>query len=220
MFYLDENVMNDIMGLIDKNIYQVDNMSNGFLGKMTPLTNSGMYGNGTDVIDSQIKSIRDGYINFKTATKSNFDSIISLENRMTKLASEIPLPSNFVAEDTGLSLSVNTTNITKLDGRSVNEGIKETKEEKMTENYNMFEEKLFKLKNLDLEENELKEYKETEKDDLDKIKNDNNILDSELDEYSMTRRNELGEIDNYNTQTVSEFDDSYVNSSSQDEELK
>ena len=68
MFYYDENKMNDILSLVNKNLMQMSSMEDGYLDNMKPITRSGIYGNGIEMIDSQIVSIKDGLNDLKSIT--------------------------------------------------------------------------------------------------------------------------------------------------------
>ena len=190
--------MNDILSLINKNIYQVESMGEGYLSKMAPISRSGMYGNGVETINSQINAIKDGYVNFKNATVSNFNNIISIENNLTSMASDIFIPDDFEVVDSSNFVSVSNSVLNKEDGRSVNEGIKTAEEEVYNDASIIENQKLFKLKNIDLNIDSLDEYEKTRHNELNGIDNDNLLEKSTLEEYEETKKNDLENIDNNN----------------------
>lgn len=207
MFYLDDNVINDIISQMNRNIYQVENMSDGYLGKMAPLINSGMYGNGAETINSQMLAIKEGYTHFRNITQNNLNSIVNMENKMTQMARDIPLPVNFDASDTSLGITINNSILEKHDGLSVNAGVDTVTKNEMTDFYDVENEKLFKLKNLDLTENILKEYKETEKDDIYNINNENETKEEKLDDYKQTEKENIYNINNGNMTDIERLND-------------
>ena len=207
MFYLDDNVINDIISQMNRNIYQVENMSDGYLGKMAPLINSGMYGNGVETINSQMLAIKEGYTHFRNITQNNLNSIVNMENKMTQMARDIPLPMNFDASDTSLGITINNSILEKHDGLSVNAGVDTVTKNEMTDFYDVENEKLFKLKNLDLTENILKEYKETEKDDIYNINNENETKEEKLDHYKQTEKENIYNINNGNMTDIERLND-------------
>lgn len=207
MFYLDDNVINDIISQMNRNIYQVENMSDGYLGKMAPLINSGMYGNGVETINSQMLAIKEGYTHFRNITQNNLNSIVNMENKMTQMARDIPLPVNFDASDTSLGITINNSILEKHDGLSVNAGVDTVTKNEMTDFYDVENEKLFKLKNLDLTENILKEYKETEKDDIYNINNENETKEEKIDDYKQTKKENIYNINNGNMTDIERLND-------------
>ena len=207
MFYLDDNVMNDILSLINKNIYQVENMSEGYLAKMAPISRSGMYGNGVETVNSQINAIKDGYVNFKNATVSNFNNIVEIENNLTTMASEIYIPSDFEVVDSSNIVSVSNSILYKEDGRSVNEGIDSIEEKEYDSSSIIENQKLFKLKNIDLNVDSLDEYEKTRHDEINSIKNDNEIEVNSLEDYKETMKNNLENVNNYSNLNVTDLGD-------------
>ena len=94
-------------------------MEDGYLENMEPISNTGVYGNGVQMIDSQIVAIKDGLTDFKTITTNNSNAIIELEKRLTKEVENIVLPKDFDADDTGYTVELDSTELSKNDGTSI-----------------------------------------------------------------------------------------------------
>ena len=82
MFHYNGSAMSDIISNINKNINQMCDMEKGYLNKMEPISKSGLYGNGIEMIDSQIVSIKDGLTDFKNITINNKIAVEETENNL------------------------------------------------------------------------------------------------------------------------------------------
>ena len=210
MFYFDENVMNDIMSLLNKNTYQVENMENGYLNKMSSISNSGLYGNGIETIDSQITAVKDGFTNFKNITSNNCNKVLNLEQRLIEEAGDIPLPKNWDANDTGYSTDIKTVTLDKEDGRAVVEGVAST-EQTMTDYYGDQMTNIEKLKNTELHEDELQDYvKAKTVEGLEDITSEE-TQEQQMEDIKETKRSNLDFINSETDNTTREYDDNYVN---------
>ena len=58
MFSYNDNLMNDMISSINDNIIEMENMEDGYTNKMGSISSSGLYGNGIELVDSQILSIK------------------------------------------------------------------------------------------------------------------------------------------------------------------
>ena len=209
MFYFDENVMNEIVSMLEKNVYQVDDMNNGYMNKMHPISNSGLYGNGIETIDSQMISVKDGYVNFKNITSNNCNKIIELENKLTKEVDNIELPKDFDASDTGYDLIINNVNLTKNDGKQINED-NVTEKVNLTDYFGENMTELSKLKDEELHDNNLSDYKKTKNIDLNSISSEE-TKQQQLDDFVITQKKNLKNINDGNdTQNITYFDDYFV----------
>lgn len=209
MFYFDENVMNDIMSLLNKNVYQVENMENGYLNKMSSISNSGLYGNGIETIDSQITAVKDGFTNFKNITTNNTNKMIELERKLIEEASDIPLPKDWDANDTGYKTTVKESNLSKIDGRSVNDGSGDTSERTMTDYYGNDMTNLDKLKNTELHEDKLKDYEKSKEIGLVDVRSDE-TEEQHMEDFKETKHDDLTHITKDLNNVNPELDDNYA----------
>ncbi|MBR1386775.1 MAG: hypothetical protein IJ568_08100 [Bacilli bacterium] len=207
MFYYDEDRMTDMLSVISKNIREMSEMEDGYLDKMTSFTESGLYGNGIQMIDSQIVSIKDGLTDFKNITKNNMTAFTFLERKLSSETDNISLPHDFDAEDVGFDISVNNTYLTKIDGRSVNEGVLNNDARYVDEHQDNIQ-NLFKLHKEEITDKNLDEYHDIKDNDLFKL-HEEELTDNMLDDYKET--NEVGLYNaNYNNDIYnSEFEDNY-----------
>ena len=65
MFYFDEAEINDILMSINNNIGQTYTLSDDFNGNINRMTTSGLYGNGVDVVASQVNCVKEGLESLK-----------------------------------------------------------------------------------------------------------------------------------------------------------
>ena len=216
MFYYDENRMADMLSLVTKNIGEVHGMEDGYLENMEPISNTGVYGNGVQMIDSQIVAIKDGLTDFKTITTNNSNAIIELEKRLTKEVENIVLPKDFDADDTGYTVELDSTELSKNDGTSIDsnnetvtsnlednyteekENIYSLKEEKLDnkeiEDYYAIDEKtISKFKEEDLKQNNIEDYYGIDEEVLHRLKEED-LKSNELEDYSVINNKELARI--------------------------
>lgn len=227
MFYFDESAMNDMLSLVTKNIGEMHDMEDGYLENMEPISNSGVYGNGIQMIDSQIVSIKDGLTDFKNITSNNANAIIELEKRMTKEAKEIVLPKDFDAEMTGVLVTEDSVTLDKNDGKSINSNnttITSTLEDK----YDVSEKTLSKLKDDEKNVNELDSYQYTKGIDLEemytidtegqRLQDFYDINEAKLErlENNYLEEQGLNEYYGVNKETLSKIKDNYL----EEQELK
>lgn len=221
MFNYNENAMNEILSMINKNIEQMSNMEDGYLNKMDSISQSGLYGNGIQMIDSQIVSIKDGLTDFRNITKNNSAAIEETEKRLKNDVDKIELPKNFNADDVGIHVSVSSTNLSKNDGLSINKNnqinetiadtnydiekatiqklVKDTIKEMSFEDY--LKTKQINLKNIEKENvktSEIEDLKEAKDVNLYNINNNKDLNTSELDEYKETERTLFNKVKNEN----------------------
>lgn len=212
MFYLDDNEINDILTMVGRNITQVYNLSDGFTGKLSGMTKSGLYGNGVEVINSQMDCVREGLESFRRITNESVSNIMNYEIELSKKAENIYIPTGFDSVDSSILESFNEYSYSKNDGRSVTETnaskeqnydgayanvaakdldelkVSDTTEKTMSDYTHINEkENITKLKEEELEENILDDYKETDKNILRNAnKGKINIEDIKLlDEYQL-----------------------------------
>ncbi len=203
MFYYDENKMDDILSLVNKNIMQMSNMENGYLDNMKPITRSGIYGNGIEMIDSQIVSIKDGLTDFKNITSNNRNALVELEKRLVLEVEDIPLPKDFNADDTGLLIDIDNASLSKKDGKKVNNNI--TSEVSLKDSYSSKKEKISKLKNQELEEEEFGDYLKTNIEVLKKLKKQE-LTDITIDDNYKIKMEKLSKL-NYEELSDEELED-------------
>lgn len=180
MFYYNDVVMNDMISSVGKNIEEITNMEDGYTSKMKPVSNSGLYGNGIELINSQMISIKEGLNNFKNLTVNNCRAVEDMENKLTKEVDKIELPKDFDATDVGVSVKKEDINLFKENGNKIK--LDETIKEEFEDNYNIAKETLEKFVNKALEDSELKDYTDTKTIDLNEIK-DSEVKQSELEDY-------------------------------------
>ncbi len=207
MFYFDEGKMLDMVSLVEKNISEMSYMENGYLENMSPISDSGLYGNGIQMIDSQIVSIKDGLTDFRNITRNNMQAVSDLERHMTKEVDNISLPKDFDAEDVGVSVDISNTYLNKIDGRSVNEGISSSYVG-LTDQYDVNSKSLFELHKEELDGKKLDDYHDIDEKDLDKLKEER-LVNNELDDYKYTQEKNLRNAKNYKDVYISSLDDDY-----------
>ena len=207
MFYYDENKMSDMLSSINKNIIDMCSMEDGYLNKMDSISNSGLYGNGIEMIDSQIVSVKDSLTDFREITRSNMGYIFELERKLVNDTDNISMPTNFDANDVGLDVDVNNIFLNKIDGRSVNEGILGL-QTNMEDKYDVNNENLFKLNKEEISDIDLDEYEKEKEVDLSKLKEEE-LVDNKLDDYEETRGLNLHNNNNYRNVYNSQYEDNY-----------
>ncbi|MBR1385953.1 MAG: hypothetical protein IJ568_03890 [Bacilli bacterium] len=188
MFYLDDNEINDILTMIGRNIGQVYDLSDGFTERLNGITKSGLYGNGVEVINTQIDSVREGLEAFRKITNESIANIANYELDLSKKAENIYIPSGFDSWDSSILETFNEFSYNKSDGRSVTETnasrqsiydgeyknvdaktisklkVNATTTKEISDYTNIKEkESITKLKEEKLKENILNDYKETNK---------------------------------------------------------
>ena len=207
MFYYDEDRLTDMLSVINKNISEMSSMEDGYLDKMSSFTESGLYGNGIQMIDSQIVSIKDGLTDFKNITRNNMYAFNSLERKLSSETDDISLPHDFDAEDVGFDVSVNNTYLSKIDGRSVNEGVLNNNASYTDLHQDNFQ-NLFKLHKEEITDKELDEYHDIKDKDLYKLEEEK-LTDNKLDDYKETMGVGLYNTNNNNDVYNSQFEDNY-----------
>ena len=207
MFYYDESKMSDMLSSVNKNIQDMCNMEDGYLNKMDSISNSGLYGNGIEMIDSQIVSVKDSLTDFREITRSNMNYVAELERKLVTDTDDISLPTNFDADDVGVNVDVNNIFLNKIDGRSVNEGIMST-ENSMEDKYDVSNENLFKLHEEKVTDIDLDEYERIKEEELSKLKEEE-LVNNELNEYEETKTVNLNDSNNYREAHESSFEDNY-----------
>lgn len=219
MFYYDENKMNDMLSLVNKNLMQMRNMEDGYLDNMKPISRSGIYGNGIEMIDSQIVSIKDGLTDFKNITSNNSNAFLELEKRLKLEVEDIPLPKDFDASDTGLGVSTDSVKLSKNDGNKINSNNNTNKQE-LDNNYSNNTKNISKLKKEELDTKELVDYTKANIEVLNKLKTEKlvqtnfdddfkikmkelaslnleQLSDAELEDYLKTKKISLQDIISY-----------------------
>ena len=73
--------------------------------------------------------------------------------------------------------------------------------------YNIEEEKLFKLKNIDLVDNILDDYEKSKEKELNNIKNNNVTEEEILEDYEKTKKQDIYDVNNDVIQKTSELND-------------
>lgn len=218
MFYYNENALSDMLSDVDKNINQMFDMENGYLNKMESISKSGMYGNGIEMIDSQIVSIKDGLTDFRNITNNNKNAIKETENRLKIEVSKIKLPENFDPSDVGIIVEASNFSLNKNNGKLINS---DNVSNKVTiddyKNINIDEIKKFakdaldkinldeylKTKEINIEninnnttnKVQIDDYNETEKTDLNVIKK-TDLSKNVLDEYKETQKARIASVNN------------------------
>lgn len=218
MFYYNENALSDMLSDVDKNINQMFDMENGYLNKMESISKSGMYGNGIEMIDSQIVSIKDGLTDFRNITNNNKNAIKETENRLKIEVSKIKLPENFDPSDVGIIVEASNFSLNKNNGKLINS---DNVSNKVTiddyKNINIDEIKKFakdaldkinldeylKTKEINIEninnnttnKVQIDDYNETEKTDLNVIKK-TDLSKNVLDEYKETQKTRIASVNN------------------------
>ncbi len=206
MFYYDENKMNDILSLVNKNIMQMSSMEDGYLDNMKPITRSGIYGNGIEMIDSQIVSIKDGLNDFKSITTNNSNALQELEKRLVIEVEDIPLPKDFDADDTGLETNVEKVSLSKRDGKHITSE-NSTDEESYNDKYNVDNKKISKLKVESLDDKELGDYLKTNIEVLKKLRKEE-LKDITFDDKYNIKNEKLSKL-NYNELQDAKIDDNF-----------
>ena len=218
MFYYNENALSDMLSDVDKNINQMFDMENGYLNKMESISKSGLYGNGIEMIDSQIVSIKDGLTDFRNITNNNKNAIKETENRLKIEVSKIKLPENFDPSDVGIIVEASNFSLNKNNGKLINS---DNVSNKVTiddyKNINIDEIKKFakdaldkinldeylKTKEINIEninnnttnKVQIDDYNETEKTDLNVIKK-TDLSKNVLDEYKETQKTRIASVNN------------------------
>jgi hypothetical protein len=192
MFYYDENRMTDMLSLVSKNIGEVSGMEDGYLNNMKPISESGIYGNGIEMIDSQIVAIKDGLTDFKNITTNNSNAIVELEKRLTKEVENIVLPKDFDADNTGFSITTEKIVLKKDNGNKINVN-NETKERNIDDSYSINKENIYLLKEEKQVENSLEDNYDISSEHLSELK-DTNLNEIALNDYVETKNNKLKNI--------------------------
>ncbi len=192
MFYYDENRMTDMLSLVSKNIGEVSGMEDGYLNNMKPISESGIYGNGIEMIDSQIVAIKDGLTDFKNITTNNSNAIVELEKRLTKEVENIVLPKDFDADNTGFSITTEKIVLKKDNGNKINVN-NETKERNIDDSYSINKENIYLLKEEKQVENSLEDNYDISSEHLSELK-DTNLNEITLNDYVETKNNKLKNI--------------------------
>ncbi len=187
MFYYDENRMADMLSLVTKNIGEVHGMEEGYLENMEPISNTGVYGNGIQMIDSQIVAIKDGLTDFKNITAYNSNAIIEMEKRLKQEVENIVLPKDFDADDTGYSVVLDSTELSKDDGTSV-DSHNETTKAVLEDNYTEEKENMYSLKEEKTDTKELKDYHGIKEESLSKLKEEDLKQNKLEDNYKIDKK--------------------------------
>ena len=218
MFYYNENALSDMLSDVDKNINQMFDMENGYLNKMESISKSGMYGNGIEMIDSQIVSIKDGLTDFRNITNNNKNAIKETENRLKIEVSKIKLPENFDPSDVGIIVEASNFSLNKNNGKLINsDNVSNIVTIDDYKNINIDEIKKFakdaldkinldeylKTKEINIEninnnttnKVQIDDYNETEKTDLNVIKK-TDLSKNVLDEYKETQKTRIASVNN------------------------
>ena len=188
MFYFDEEAMSEMLSLTIKNIDQMRNMENGYLENMSPLSNSGIYGNGVQMIDSQIVAIKDGLTDFRNITTDNSNALVELEKRLKQEVDNIALPKNFDADDVGYSVDGDVVTLSKEDGQSINKDA-DTTVVAFNDNFTDKSKDLYELKDTELSENKLTDEYNFNKKDIDKLETTDLNENKYNDKYDVEEEN-------------------------------
>ena len=218
MFYYNENALSDMLSDVDKNINQMCDMENGYLNKMEPISKSGLYGNGVEMIDSQIVSIKDGLTDFRNITNNNKNAIKETENRLKAEVSKIKLPENFDPSDVGIIVEASNFSLNKNNGKLINSSnvsnkvaiddyeninidvIKKFAKDALEKiNFDEYlktkEINIENIKNNTTNKVQINDYNETEKTDLNVIKK-TDLNKNVLDEYKETQKTKIASVNN------------------------
>ena len=191
MFSYNDNLMNDMISSINDNIIEMENMENGYTNKMGSISSSGLYGNGIELVDSQMLSIKNGLTDFKNTTVNNCREIEDLENKLTEDVESIELPKDFDATEVGISIDKEEVSLSKEDGDKVKTGY--TDKEELEDNYFEEEENLEDITTNEVERSELEDFKDRDYIDLNEI-NNNEVEESNLEDYKDTKYVDLNEL--------------------------
>ena len=192
MFYYNAENLSDMLSTITKNIDQMSNMEDGYLNKMESISKSGLYGNGIEMIDSQIVSIKDGLTDFKNLTNSNARAVEDTEKRLKNDVSKISLPKNFDADDVGIVVETSGLTLSKDNGLAVNANAS-VKEEKLEDNYDV---ESLSIKNLvkdSLENSNLDDYIKSKQININNI-NEGSVNTSEMEDLKESKEINLNNI--------------------------
>lgn len=193
MFYYSDSSMSDMLSMVNKNINQMSNMENGYLDKMSSISDSGLYGNGIEMIDSQIVAIKDGLVDFKNITAYNSQAVEETERRLKSDIDKIALPKDFNADDVGINVQTSTLTLSKNDGEKINTEASSNVE--MEDNFDVETEKLQELVKELLSEKDLDEYLKSKQIDIENI-NEGEVNTSEADDIKETK--DLNLVDTFN----------------------
>ena len=198
MLNYDENALNEMLNMVSDNIGNMMNMEDGYLDKMGSISKSGLYGNGVEMIDSQIVSIKDGLNDFKSITNTNARAIEELEKRLKQEVSNIELPKDFDASDVGVKTNTDCVDLSKNDGLSVNPSVLGGTIS-MEDKYDTELENMYNLTKGDTDKSELKDYEKTITNELENI--DNGVVnESELVDLKEGQEKVLEEVESKDTE--------------------
>lgn len=205
MFYYNADNLSDMLSTITQNIDQMSNMEDGYLNKMSSISKSGLYGNGIEMIDSQIVSIKDGLTDFKNLTTNNAHAVEETEKRLKQDVSKIALPKNFDADDVGLTLKTSGITLSKNNGTAINANAS-LKEEVIDDSYDIDKKTIQDFVKDSLESSNLDDYIKSKQINIGNI-NEGSVNTSEMEDLKESKEINLNNINKNNTINSNELDD-------------
>lgn len=201
MFNYDENALNDMLSMVTENIGNMSNMEDGYLDNMSSISKSGSYGNGIEMIDSQIVSIKDGLTDFKNITNSNARAIEELEKRLKSEVEDIELPKDFDASDVGVNVQTSDITLSKNDGLSVNPSVLGGNSE-YQDDYDKDLKNIYDLSKSEVSESSLEDYEKTITNELENV-NVGVVNESIMEDVKESKEIDLSKVKDGDTEEES-----------------
>lgn len=178
---MNEAQMEESVSLIGRSQNNQEMVANNFNTRMRPIKNSGLIDNAIDTVQDQMDSLSGALLNVKNIVQKHSTQMFEMDRQLSKIASNIEIPQDFVKNDTMKTNSFDQMLIEKMDGQSVNNGsnLRDTKplDESSVAGVN-----LGNIKNGNKNDEQM--YDETmtiQKENLNTISKDSNLDEKKLD---------------------------------------
>ena len=100
----------------------VGDVGAGIPSKFSGAVNSGLMGKSVSAISKEMSLISSSISNMRNIVKKHSNEMFTYDRTMAKIANDIDIPTDFLAENAMKVNEFNTSLLGKIDGRSVNEG--------------------------------------------------------------------------------------------------
>lgn len=119
---MNEAQMEESVSLIGRSQNNQETTANNFNTKMSPIKNTGLIDNAIDTVQDQMDSLSGALLNVKNIVQKHSTQMFEMDRQLSKIASNIEIPQDFVKNDTMKTNSFDQMLIEKMDGQSVNDG--------------------------------------------------------------------------------------------------
>ena len=207
-FVIREEEMDDLSAGMNKIGNNTQSASKGVIRKFAGTTSSGM-GPSVKAVSKELNLISNSIGNIKNIMKKYSKEIFDYDFKMAKVASDIEIPLDFLANNDTKVNTYNKVLLGKIDGRSVNEGKTSHEFEEIADN-SVKKEDLLDITGAAAHLEQYDANSKVTRAAMDNIRSDKDQVEQALDDRTVIGHSALGNINNGNVQRAQELDESTV----------